>query len=121
MVTSYWMGAYEEIKRCNALIGNIDKVPMDASKVEIYKAEAVVLRSLMYTNLTMLYHDVPYFTSIQSVTDAKAAKTDRATIVADVMKDFERCGESSSSDGFFMGKDDQRSGVIIIGATGTLQ
>mgnify|MGYP000454801284 FL=1 len=46
MVTSYWMGAYEEIKRCNALIGNIDKVPMDASKVEIYKAEAVVLRSL---------------------------------------------------------------------------
>ena len=88
MVTSYWMGAYEEIKRCNALIGNIDKVPMDASKVEIYKAEAVVLRSLMYTNLTMLYHDVPYFTSIQSVTDAKAAKTDRATIVADVMKDL---------------------------------
>ena len=42
----------------------------------------------MYTNLTMLYHDVPYFTSIQSVTDAKAAKTDRATIVADVMKDL---------------------------------
>lgn len=68
MVTSYWMGAYEEIKRCNALIGNIDKVPMDASKVEIYKAEAVVLRSLMYTNLTsciMMYLILPLYKALQ--------------------------------------------------------
>lgn len=88
MVTSYWMASYEEIKRCNTLISNIEKVPMDATQIAIYKAEAVVLRSLMYTNLTMAYHNVPYFTSAQSVTDAYSVKTDRATIVADVIKDL---------------------------------
>ena len=57
----------------------------------------------------MLYHDVPdgLYTS---VTDAKAAKTDRATIVADVMKDLKDAAKVLPPDGFFMGKDDQRSG-----------
>lgn len=88
MLTSFWMDSYEEIKRCNSLISNIDKVSMDADQIAIYKSEAIVLRSLMYTNLTMFYQDVPYFTSMQSVTEAYSTKTDRATIVDDVMNDL---------------------------------
>ncbi len=88
LIEQYWKVNYEVIKRCNTLIANIDRVQMDAAQVVIYKAEAIVIRSLMYLNLTMTYHDVPYIKSEQSLTNAEIEKTDRATIVADVMADL---------------------------------
>lgn len=115
MVTSYWMGSFEVIKRCNALIGNIDRVPMSENKIEIFKAEAVVLRSLMYTNLTTLYHDVPYFTSMQSVTEAYSKKTDRATIVADVMKDLKDASAVLPSTAEVWGRATKGTALALLG------
>ena len=89
LIGSYWSASYEAIKRCNTLIDNIDRVDMDEDVIAQYKAEATVIRSLMYTNLTMTYNDVPYITAVQSLTDANCPKTDRATIVAGVMADLE--------------------------------
>lgn len=86
---TYWVANYEAIKRCNSLISNVDKVDMDESIKEQYKAEATVIRSLMYLNLTMTYQDVPYITSTQSLTDANCEKTDRATIVNSIMQDVQ--------------------------------
>lgn len=88
LVGDYWKACYEVIKRCNTLIGNIERVDMDAADVAIYKAEAVVIRSLIYTNLTMTYHDVPYLTEVQSLANAEAPKTERATIVSEVIADL---------------------------------
>lgn len=89
LVKSYWMSSYDEIKRCNTLIANIDRVSMDEARKTVYKAEAIVLRSLMYTNLTITYHDVPYLvTPIKSIAETNVPKTDRAIIVADVIKDL---------------------------------
>lgn len=88
LVSEYWKANYEAIKRCNSLIANIGRTGLSEATIEQYKAEAVVIRSLMYMNLTMTYQDVPYITSNQSLTDAESPKTDRATIVADVMKDL---------------------------------
>lgn len=94
LVSDYWKAHYEVIKRCNTLIGNIERVDMDAATVALYKAEAVVIRSLMYTNLTMTYNDVPYLTEVQSLTNAEAPKTERTAIVASVMADLKSAAES---------------------------
>lgn len=88
LIGDYWRASYEVIKRCNTLIQNIERVDMDASQIAIYKAEATVLRSLIYMNLTMTYQDVPYLTTVLSLTDAEVAKTDKATIVKEVMADL---------------------------------
>lgn len=88
LVSEYWKACYEVIKRCNTLISNIDRVEMDDTDIAVYKAEAVVIRSLMYTNLTMTYNDVPYLKEVQSLTNAESPKTSRADIVADVIADL---------------------------------
>ncbi|MGN0053281.1 MAG: RagB/SusD family nutrient uptake outer membrane protein [Bacteroides sp.] len=88
LIGDYWKAHYEVIKRCNTLIDNIDRVEMNASDIALYKAEATVIRAMMYTNLTMTYNDVPYLTEVQSLANAEVPKTDRATIVAAVMEDL---------------------------------
>lgn len=88
LVGEYWKACYEEIKRCNTLIFNIDRAEMSENDIAMYKAEAITMRAMMYTNLTMTYQDVPYLTEVQSLTDAECAKTDRATIVAALMTDL---------------------------------
>lgn len=90
LVGDYWKASYEEIKRCNTLISNIDRVAMDASDIETYKAEAITIRALMYLNLTMTYQDVPYLTEVQSLTDAECEKTDRETIVSSLIIDLKK-------------------------------
>lgn len=89
LIETYWAANYEAIKRCNSLVSNIDNVDMDESTREQYKAEAIVIRALMYLNLTMTYQDVPYITSTQSLTEANCEKTERATIVSNILKDVQ--------------------------------
>lgn len=87
LVQQYWTACYEAIKRCNSLIANVEGVDMaDATKAQ-YIAEAKVIRALVYLNLTMTYHDVPYITTVQSLTEANTPKTDKATIVSGIKQD----------------------------------
>lgn len=44
----YWNANYEVIKRCNMLVENVERIPMEAEKIDAYKAEAIALRALMY-------------------------------------------------------------------------
>ncbi len=88
VASDYWKASYEVIKRCNKLLDNIDRIDMNANTIAIYKAEATVLRCLMYTNLTMTYQDVPYIVHEQSLTEAYCAKDTRSNIVSAVMADL---------------------------------
>lgn len=88
LVGSFWSASYEVINRCNTLISRIDGVAMDEGKKELMKAEAVVLRSLMYTNLTMTYQDVPFVRTERGMDQANVEKTNRSTIVDEVMVDL---------------------------------
>ena len=45
----------------------------------------------MYINLTMTYQDVPYLTEPLTLENAECAKTDRETIVENVMADLKNC------------------------------
>lgn len=85
VVGSYWSDNYEVIKRCNLLIANIDRVDMDENLRARYKAEAITLKALMYTNLTMTYNDVPYLTEPLTLENAEMGSTKRAEIVANEM------------------------------------
>lgn len=84
----YWNANYEVIKRCNMLIENIDRVPMEEEKINEYKAEAIALRSLMYCNLTSVFRDVPYLTKPLTLEEAEAPKTNRDEIVDAVIEDM---------------------------------
>ena len=94
LVSDYWRANYEVIKRCNTLIININRVPMNQEDVALYKSEALVIRSLMYTNLTMTYNDVPYLKEVQSLVDAECPKTDRNVIVEDVIADLKLAAQA---------------------------
>lgn len=86
--SSYWSACYEVIGRCNILISNIERVDADEAVINRYRAEAIVLRSLIYTNLTITFQDVPYITEPLTIDNAEVAKTDRATIVETVIRDL---------------------------------
>lgn len=97
VIGAYWKDCYEVISRCNVLIANIDRVNMDASLKATYLAEAKTLRALMYINLTMTYQDVPFLTEPLTIENAECEKTDRATIVAQVMTDLKNAAEVLSA------------------------
>lgn len=40
----YWNANYEVIKRCNMLVENVERIPMEQEKIEAYKAEAIADR-----------------------------------------------------------------------------
>lgn len=84
----YWDANYELIKRCNILISNIKKIPIDASKIAAFKAEAIALRALGYCNLTSVFRDVPYLTEPLTLENAECAKTEKADIANAVLKDL---------------------------------
>ena len=84
----YWNANYEVIKRCNMLTDNIDRVPMDEDKIDEYKAEAIALRALMYSNLTSVFRDVPYLTKALTLEEAEAPKTKRDEITNSLIEDL---------------------------------
>ncbi|NDV60456.1 RagB/SusD family nutrient uptake outer membrane protein [Bacteroides sp. 519] len=85
----YWNANYELIKRCNMLIANIDRIPMTEEQIGIYKAEAIALRALGYTNLISVFRDVPYLDKPLTLKEAEAPKTLKTEIVNAILADME--------------------------------
>lgn len=92
-VGEFWRANYEVVNRCNSLITRIVDIDMDDNLKNRYSAEALVIRSLAYLNLTMTYHDVPFVTKERGIDEANVAKTDRATIVDAIIEDLKSAGE----------------------------
>lgn len=93
VVSAYWKDCYEVISRCNVLIANIDRIKMDAALKATYMAEAKTIRALIYINLTMTFQDVPFLTAPLTIENAECEKTDRATIVSQIMADLKNAAE----------------------------
>ena len=84
----YWKANYEMIKRCNLPTDNIDRVPIDESVRNAYRAEAMALRALAYGNLISVFRDVPYFTQSLTMATAKVAKSPKAEIVDAIISEL---------------------------------
>lgn len=88
-INNYWKGNYEGIKRCNTLIQNIDLIPGLADDAKnVYVAEAVALRALLYCNLISTFRDVPYLTKPLTLSEATAPKTAKADIAKALLADL---------------------------------
>ncbi len=115
MIESYWSANYEVIKRCNSLIDNIERVDMDPATIAQYKAEAIVLRSLMYTNLTMTFNDVPYLTHVVGMTEANTPKTSREEIVDGVITDLKNVINDLPTTAPALGRITRGAGLSVLG------
>lgn len=91
LFSDYWKANYEVISRCNMLLANIDKVELSDTEIARYKAEAIVLRALIYTNLTMTYQDMPYLTEPLTLENPSREKSKRADIVNNIIADLKVC------------------------------
>lgn len=84
----YWKACYEVINRCNLLTANVDRVNISDSEKRMFKAEAIVLRALIYANLTITFQDVPYLTEPLTLENPECAKTPKEKIVDAVLADL---------------------------------
>ncbi|MGY2134289.1 RagB/SusD family nutrient uptake outer membrane protein [Hymenobacter sp. HD11105] len=69
IVNDMWGRSYATISRCNLVLDNIDRIPMNDETKLRYINEAKFLRALMYFNLVRIYGDVPLV-----VTDIKTSQ-----------------------------------------------
>jgi len=58
-ILSYWKEVYAGIYRANLFLENIDKVPMDETKRNVMKGEALFLRAYFYLMLVNRFGSVP--------------------------------------------------------------
>jgi hypothetical protein len=78
---AHWLALYQTITRCNVLLDNIDTVKFAVDSVKSqYKAEAKVLRALIYFHLVRKWGDVPMVTKPLYSPAAVTAATFRVKI-----------------------------------------
>ena len=71
-VESVWDSRYAGIRVCNQLLNNIDKVPGLSEELRNrYCAEAMVIRAFHYFELYSRFGDVPYFTNVITIEEAR--------------------------------------------------
>jgi hypothetical protein len=84
-----WNGSYKGIGRANNVLANIDKVSMDETLKERYKAEAKFLRALYYFPLWNLFGGAPLITEGTNYeTQAGLARNTADELLAQILKDL---------------------------------
>lgn len=78
-----WINMYKSINRCNFILENIHRASgnVSAEKLEVYKAEARVLRAYCYLLLTSFFGDVPLVDHILSLDEAYVSRDPLHTVV----------------------------------------
>lgn len=88
-----WNISYRGIFRANQIMENIERVPLDATKMKEYVAEAKFLRGLYYFILTINFGDVPLILAVPATTEEYfKAKSPEAEIWAQIIADFTAAG-----------------------------
>ena len=77
-IYEYWLASYNNISRCNTVLGNLDVVN-DAAIRNQYEGEALFIRSYHYFNLVRLFG--PLFIVTERISAAEAKKYDRKSVV----------------------------------------
>lgn len=72
LFSNSWKEFYEGISRANDAIANLNKVPMDAAKIERLTAECKFLRAYYYFRLNRVFQGVPLY--LEPVEDAECTR-----------------------------------------------
>ncbi len=89
LVTQIFGSCYQGISTCNFFLDNVDKSPLDASKLNKYKAEVLFLRALFYFTLTDHYGGVPLYTKYVTVDEALVKQSPKEVVIEQVLSDLD--------------------------------
>lgn len=92
---SFWTNFYKGIYRCNFILENIDRASgkVSADKLEVYKAQAKVMRAYFYHYLTALFGDVPLVDHTLTLSEAYVARTPKDQVVDFIISDCDEAAE----------------------------
>ncbi|MEJ0055687.1 MAG: RagB/SusD family nutrient uptake outer membrane protein [Bacteroidota bacterium] len=88
LVLDGWTNMYNTISLANAVIQNGPKATGDAALIARAIGEAKFLRALTYFNLVVLWGDVPLRTTVTDVQDATVARSSKADVYTQIIKDL---------------------------------
>jgi len=90
-----WDLYYSGIGRCNFILANMGRAEGNANQevIEQVEGQALFLRGYWYSQLIMLYGDVPFVTEPLSVENGKQTRTDKNIIVDRLLVDLDRAAE----------------------------
>lgn len=112
----YWKANFELVKRCNEVTANIDRIDATDKVKNLYRSEAMALRALAYNNLISVFRDVPYFTEPLTMATAEVAKTERATIVDNLINELKANLDNLPAKGSEgVGRMSREAGYAILG------
>jgi hypothetical protein len=89
IVTSIYTDSYKGISACNIFLDNIDRVPVSDNLKNIYKGEALFLRSLFYFTLTEIYGDIPFYATSVALENAYVKKTPKSEVIEKIIADLD--------------------------------
>lgn len=91
LIREVWNARYAGIKRCNILLGNIDKVPnLNETLKQRYIAEARAIRAYHYSILMNHFGDVPLVSSEISIEESRTIfRTPKAEILQFILDELD--------------------------------
>jgi hypothetical protein len=92
---SFWTNFYKGIYRCNFILENIDRAKGKISddKLEVYKAQARVMRAYFYHYLTALFGDVPLIDHTLALSEAYVVRDPKNKVVDFIIADCDEAAE----------------------------
>jgi starch-binding outer membrane protein, SusD/RagB family len=85
--TRLWSAAYKYIYHCNSIIEQLQTAPLQQAFKNRATAEAKLIRSLLYSYLLQLFHDVPLVLTTAYETNAVMPRTAAAKVLEQVIAD----------------------------------
>jgi len=89
LVTTIYNDCYRGISSCNFFLDNLEEAPIDATKLNLYKAEVMFLRALFYFTLTDHYGGVPLYTSTVTIDEAFVKQSSKEAVIDQVIADLD--------------------------------
>ena len=115
---SLWNTSYRAIFRANQILENVEKVPLEGTKLQEYIAEAKFLRGLNYFILAINFGDVPLILETAKDTeDYFKEKSPEAEVWQQVIADFTAAGTDlpQSYPATWVGRATKGAGLAYLG------
>lgn len=84
-----WKSQFKGIRRCNVFFENIDRVPMNEEKKQVFIGEVKFLRAFFYTTLVRLFGGVPIMTRPLDLNETISPRDSAEDVYAFIVKDLE--------------------------------
>lgn len=105
----YWSFNYFGVQRTNFGIQRIADAPVDDALRRRLVAEMKFLRGWFYFELVKNWGDVPLYTTARTASDAPVARTPKAEVYAQILRDFQEAAQDLPQRSAYTGLDKSRA------------